>query len=42
MDNILSLHPAAPGSILGIPTKIFLDAAEINRQQWLEQWTEAR
>ena len=41
MDSILASHPAAPGSILGVP-KIFsdLDVVEIYRQRaLLRQWT---
>ena len=44
VDSILSSHPAAPGSILGVP-KIFsdLDAVEIYRQRaLLRQWTVQR
>ena len=29
MDTILALHPAAPGSILGVPKKFPLDVDEI-------------
>ena len=34
MDSVLASHPAAPGSILGVPDGIYsLDVIEINRQQ---------
>ena len=29
MDSVLASHPAAPGSILGVPKKFSLDVAEI-------------
>ena len=33
MDSILASHPAAPGSILGVPDRIYsLDVVEINPQ----------
>ena len=38
MDSVLTSHPVAPGSILGVPEDLFLteinslDVAEINRQ----------
>ena len=32
MDSVLTWHPAAPGSILGIPKVYTLDVAEIYRQ----------
>ena len=44
VDSILASHPAAPGSILGVP-KIFsdLDVVEIYQQRaLLRQWTVQR
>ena len=46
MDSTLALHPAAPGSIPGIPSfseEFILDVAEVNRWRWLQergQWLE--
>ena len=39
--SILAPHPAALGSILGIPEKFSTYVAEIYLQHCLEQWTEA-
>ena len=43
MDSVLASHPAAPGSILGVPKDLFIsygylvfDVAEINQRQFLE------
>ena len=41
MDRVLASHPAALGSILGIPKIFSIDAAEIYRWHCLEQLTEA-
>ena len=42
MDSVLSLHPAASGSILGVSGEIYsVDVAEIHRQHSLLRikWT---
>ena len=41
MDCFLALHPAAPGSTLGVGKNFSLDAVKIYRPNCLEQWAEA-
>ena len=42
IDSIGANHPAAVGSIFGVPKENYFDDAEIYRQRWLEEkWSEA-